>query len=339
MNRTTRNGPPDEDPPHPAEPDILPPEGSNAMVSLMAGGAAITKVENEAMLQYAIQRPRDERAVLEKALAALEQFPEFAEKMWYSIPYKTKDASKAVACDDPEHKSLGQHMHVEGLTIKAAQWLGRRFGNCAVRTTVIGETDASITVEGVAVDYETMFRWSTQGEISKMFRTRDGRWFKMPENQRRQAIASESSKQGRNALFRLIPEPILIAFWRRAVELADQVEEARLNPKAGPKSREQQIANMLKAFAPYNVGRTVLEKFLGRPIESITATQGVKLRGILNALESGEAKAWEVLPMEKPEDPPPPDQPKAAAAGAPSIPGWDDADPQNPLGGQRVGEP
>ena len=55
---------------------------------LVEQGAAVVRIENDSMTRIALQHPRDEKAVLQRAISELDLVPALAERVYYSIPYK-----------------------------------------------------------------------------------------------------------------------------------------------------------------------------------------------------------------------------------------------------------
>lgn len=310
VRRTTTAAPPDGPPDDVAfAPEVLPAEsGGGVAGELLRGGAALTKVENDSLMQMAIQRPRDEKRALEKALTDLELDPEFAARQWYSIPYKVRGERGGQALCSCDGKKPGHpkepHAVVEGLSVKAAMALGRRFGNCTVTARVVEETEDAYIVEGVAVDLESLFRVSRQGAVSKKYRERStGRMVKLSEDRMPQLIGASQSKMARNAVLQIIPEPMRARYWNRARELAGQVEKERLT---GGKGAAAKGPGIIESFGTYldpepkprpegwrrdwSKVRSMIEDHLGCAIRDATPDELADLRGLLNAIESGEAK-------------------------------------------------
>ena len=260
----------------PVEPEIMPDMGETA-VEVLQGGASLTKAENDSLIQYSIRRPRDPKLALMKALDELDIDPEFASNQWYSIPYIDR--------------KTGEKKPVEGLTVKAAMALGRCWGNCNATARLIEEKADSFIVEGVAMDYESLFRVSRVGSVSKYYKAKKtGKMVKWSDDRFPQLIGSASSKQVRNALLAIIPEPIRARYWQRARELAADVESQKAK-----KSGKSIVQRILDGFEPFKVTREMLNNHLGHPLSSVTKEEAADLRGILNALQSGEAKPWEIF--------------------------------------------
>jgi hypothetical protein len=262
--------------------EILPPEAAapETMIDVLRGGAAITKAENDTLSQVAITRPRNAARSLQTALAELELDPAFAEKQYYVIPYKNAD---------------GTTTNIEGLSIKAAMALARTWGNCTTSARLIEETPDAFLVEGVAIDFETNFRVSKIGSVSKYYRNRKtGAMVKWRDDKYPQLLGAAASKQVRNAILNMIPEALQRRYWSRAKEIAAG-DKAPLDVKAEGKK-------ILAAFAPFGVEAEHLEGKIGHPLKNLTKADVGLLRGIYNALAQGQTTAWEAFGVEAPQE-------------------------------------
>src|SRR5260221_14332239 len=126
---------------------------------MMEEGYYIVRLEREQQRQMSIQKPREEKKVLERLIRALELSPKFAEKVFYSIPYKQKDGTKK---------------NVEGISIKGAMAIQRIWGNCASACRVVAEKDDRIICEGAFLDYETNSRVMREVAVSRFYKPEGG---------------------------------------------------------------------------------------------------------------------------------------------------------------------
>lgn len=281
----------------PFEPEVMETEiRGESLVDVLRGGAAITKAENDTLAQIAITRPRDPQKSLARALAELEIDPEFAEKQYYVIPFRNADGTKS---------------DVEGLSIKAAMALARCWGNCTNSARLVEETEDAFIVEGVAIDFETMFRVSKVGSISKWLRDRKSKkMVKVREDRFPQLLGAGASKQVRNAILNMIPEPIQRRYWARAKEIAAGRLTGQAKPKPGTKGRSKGgfediakvIDKVLAAFAPLGVQREHIEAKLGHPMDDLTMDDIGKLKGLENAIRDGSTDIYQAFSIEMPMD-------------------------------------
>ena len=272
------------------EPEVMEPEiKGESLVDVLRGGAAITKAENDTLAQVAITRPRDPQRALQRAMDELALDPEFAEKQYYVIPYKNADGSST---------------NIEGLSIKAAMALARCWGNCTTSARLVEDTDDAFIVEGVAIDFETMFRVSKVGSISKWYRDRrTKKMVRFREDKLPQLLGAGSSKQVRNAILNMIPEPMQRRYWNRAKEIA--AERITGKQKPGAKASAATIQKILDAFKPYGVERPHLEAKLGHVLENVTADEAGQLAGMRNALQDGSTDPYQAFGVGDPPAPEP----------------------------------
>lgn len=145
---------------------------------------------SEVQLQIARERPRDEMMVGDRLIRELKAHPEFASEGFYSIP--RKDRRKGVL------------NFVEGLSIRAAEHIWSRWGNCTVADRVADERHDKIMVQGLAFDYESGALILSDLEVGKMGKSRNGS-YPLNEDALRLAVGSGKSKVKRNAFLSLVP--------------------------------------------------------------------------------------------------------------------------------------
>lgn len=250
--------------------------------AIVRGGAALTRIENDSIAQMAITRPRNPAAVLQRCLKELELMdPKRAEKLWYNIPYRDDQAE-------------GGKTSVQGINVRAALIMARYWGNCSVSAREVERTEDSVTLEGVFIDFETMTR--IQGiRIASRYRKLKGKnqVVRLREDEFTNAILIASSKAKRNAILEGLPDYLKEQFWMKARAIA----AGNMAKPEGKKLTPEVIANrVVEAFLPYQVSRQELERKLGHPLEKCTSDELADLKGILNALEQGEAKVNDVFP-------------------------------------------
>jgi len=180
-----------------------------AVVEMVQNGTRIMRLENETQMQMAVQRPRNERAVLKGALMELEIAPEFAKRAFYAIPYKDRTGG--------EEKTVT----VEGASMKLAMSLARRWGSSSNAWRVADEEAEAVVVEGVFLDYETNVRTLRTIRIAKK------QWSKysnavvpLRADRLNMAIQAGGSKVVRNAILASLPVSIVDACFMRAKDIA-----------------------------------------------------------------------------------------------------------------------
>jgi hypothetical protein len=237
--------------------------------ALVAAGATLMRIENETMQAVSVKQPRIEKRVLAAALEELELAPDLAARTYYSIPFA-------------ESKGSERKFQVEGPSVNAAMNLARRWGNCAVRSLIMAETEDQVHLSGEFVDYETNFRISKPFAVSKLLKRRDGRTELLRDQRLVMAVQAGSSKAVRNAILSGLPDYLVETYYQRAKAIAGR--------EAKSKWTEIQVK-----FREFGVTPEMLESHVGHELEQINDQELADLRGIFNALRDGLAKATDVF--------------------------------------------
>lgn len=266
--------------------------------SLIAGGQAIVRIENDSMQQLAIQKPRPPlKQIINACVQELQDAPEFAQAAFYKIPYKEK-------ADQGED---GPVKFVEGLTIKAAKMMQRHMRNISSGAREVDDTGEKVIVQGAAVDMETNTRTVREKGISR-WAVNNKTKQRYPIRQERFELAVEAgkSKAERNALLALMPEPLKAQIFITAKEIAAQKIGAVPGKKALPLKERIQVA--LTKFATVGLTAALAARYmkgLGREEASAKWTEQDlgELAGIYNALVEGEITIADLFPETKQEQP------------------------------------
>jgi len=113
---------------------------------------------------------------------------------------------------------------------------------------------------------------------------------KRTEDKFAMAIEAEKSKLLREIILRSLPAGLKKEYELRAREIVaerDSGENGLPDQKA--------LARMLAAFSKYRVTREQIEAHIGRAVSQFTGEDMVTLRGLFNALESGDLDARETF--------------------------------------------
>jgi len=245
-------------------------------IELVAQGATLMRVENETMMSAAVQRPRDEAAIVKASLRELDLVPEEAHRAFYSIPYKERQPGGAVKI-----------VRVEGPSIKAAMALARRWGNCTVTCRVLSEDDGGFDLEGVFVDMETNFRIARPQRVAKVFKRRTGQLDTLSPERQAMAIQAGASKAIRGAILAGLPAYLVGAYDRKA----RQIVGGNLEQPAPAKV----VQAVQAAFEAHAVTLAQLEQYAGVPSAAWTGTHVADLRGLWNAIQDGQTTVAEVF--------------------------------------------
>lgn len=261
-----------------ATPEVLRPTPANldGATALVAQGHAVIKIENETMASVAVQRPRDEQAVITGALKELELVPEEAGKAYYSIPYKERQP-------DGSTKTV----KVEGPSVKAAMALARRWGNCTTGARVLNEDAEGFDVEGFFIDLETNFRITRPQRVSKWFKPRAGGQQLLSVDRQLMAVQSGASKAIRNACLAALPAYLVAAYDKKA--------RAIVGGKLDAPADKKTVDAVLAAFLKLKVTKEQLEAHVELKVEQWTGTEVADLRGLWNAINDGQTTVEEAF--------------------------------------------
>lgn len=255
---------------------VLAPGGSAG--ELMAQGHAIIKIENDSMMQVAVQRPRNESAVLAGCLRELELVPEEAASAFYSIPYKDRQADGSVKITQ-----------VTGPSIDAAMALVRRWGNATTNARKLSEDNDGWDIEGVFIDLETNVRVARPFRVSKWYKPRRGGAQLLSVDRQLQAFQSGASKAMRNAVLAGLPAYLVNAYDKKARLIAGGKPDAPVAKNI--------VDAVLKAFDRWSVTQSQLEGYVeDLPVAKWTGTEVATLRGLWNAINDKQTSVEEVWP-------------------------------------------
>lgn len=260
----------------------IPNEPPSDMTQMIEQGFKLIRLEGDQQRQMSIQIPRDEAGVMKALKNELSLAPRFAEKFFYRIPFKKKD---------------GGTEWVEGLSIKAAMALQRRWGNCASAGRVVEEQADRIICEGVFMDYETNSRVMRQVAVSRFYKPANSN-ARVPfrPDMLEKAVASGISKAIRNAVTNALPEYLKIQLFEEAKRLAGTKTDA--TGKAVKKPLKERVEELFVAFEGH--GFTRLEIARIAKADSVNEQVYEDLLGILNAVEDGHVTKESLLAQEPP---------------------------------------
>lgn len=250
---------------------------------LIAQGHAVIRMENDTMQALTIQRPRPSmKELTSSAIQELEAMPDFAKSNFYVIPYKEKKS-------DPNSKTV----NVEGLSVKAAMVLARHFRNISIGGQIVGEDEDHYYIQGAALDLENNVRVQRPKAVKKI--AFDGKSeYRLNDAKLDQRVQIELSKVIRNAVLALVPEPVKLAYWKRAKELAANGGK-KMNKEALAKNVEATFKSYLTR---YKVDADRILRYLEiEKKEEITEEMLGTLVGVWNSLNDGETTAEDAFPI------------------------------------------
>ncbi len=250
----------------------------DSMVEAVPMDVAVVKAENDSLAMMARLHPRNESWALEAMLKELEA------------------VSSLITGDKNEYfyriKNRG-----EGLTIRAAEMIVRRWGNCTTNVRIAKVEDGAVAT-GVFVDLENNVQTSIPTVVSRYERRRiyDGhgeftgkyKMKRLDPDEFAIAIGRQSSKAFRNTVFRSIPRYVTMAII------------AKIKKIEGTKYKEPgAIDKMLASFLEVGITRETIEQHLGHPVKSIDEDEFVDLRAIYSGIIEGETSAKKAFALEE----------------------------------------
>lgn len=251
--------------------------GSDAS-ALVARGATLMRVENDAMLAVAIQRPRDEKKVLKGAIEELHMVPEEAKRAYYSIPYKERQPDGSMKL-----------VPVEGPSIKAAMALARRWGNCSVTARTLSEDAVGADLAGIFLDFETNFRVERPFRATRLMKKRNGGTWTLNPQQWIAHLQATASKASRTATLNGLPAYLVAQYLKHARIIAAGDPDSKADPK--------KVAAVLRGFERYKVTQDMLEKYVDAPIAEWMGDHLATLIGLGNAIADKQLTVEEAFDL------------------------------------------
>lgn len=255
-------------------PVVLPPgeEHFSGGAELVASGMTLVRLENDTQMTVAVQRPRDERKILDGAMNELELYPSLAEEAIYSKPVGKEHKEE---CKD--HFNCKCPMkYANGLSIRAAESLANRWGNNACGCEIAGEDENSAILSAVYLDYETNTRTVLQKRVSKSYKQKRGGISKYSPDRFDVILAANQSKLLREAILRRLPAGLKKEYELKAREILSK------------KPIGERQSKLIASFATLGVTKEKLEQLLDKPISQFNHEDMTELVGIYNAIKDGE---------------------------------------------------
>ena len=229
------------------------------------GRAAAAQYEIQGALVMAHRLPRDEDTAFVKLMKATNR-KKFAELAEYSFPRGNTT--------------------VTGPSVNIAREAARCWGNIRWGLDLIRDDNETRTIRGWAWDLETNTYVSADDHFRKLIQRRSKQgggtqWVKPDERDLRELTNRHGSILVRNCLLQLIPRDIIdSALDACRATVQKDVEE---DPEAARK-------RLFLAFSELGVMKSMLEKYLGHPIEECSPKEIAELRTIYTSIRDGNSK-------------------------------------------------
>lgn len=275
--------------------------------------AEAVKARIQASFIMAMQRPRNYMQSRTRILDACRR-PEFAQRVEYAKPVGGKQ--------------------MKGPSIRFAELAVREWGNVNTEVQIVYEDDTVRRIKVTVIDLETNATFGKEVQIKKTVERKDGKGREIVGERTNSSgdpvfivlatdeevatkEAATISKIIRNEGLRLIPQDIIdegIAVARETLRNRDAKD-----PMAA-------LKNIVDHFAALNIGPKQLETYLGHGLEIISPAELQDLRGVYQAIHSGEASWADYITKEPKEDlndllkkPAAPQPPQAQPATTPTT--------------------
>lgn len=244
------------------------------------------------LLAFAMQKPRDQMEAMDRALSQLRATPQFAEKAYYSLPFKKWVNGKQV------------EEIVTGPSIKAATALTGCWGNNVEGGFLGAETEDYVDVFGYFFDYETGKLTVRPWRVSKTYRTQKGEVQKWRYDMLQKQIMAGVSKAIRNADLNGLPAGYVAEYYAEAMKIAARggkvaPESAQVGDgvmEADAADIQRQLEKCLAQFETFGVERKEVQDYVARHPELDTEEAvAAHLVGLLTALEDQQTTIDDVF--------------------------------------------
>ena len=196
--------------------------------------------------------------------------------------------SETLACLTPEvaagcsyAKPTGQKFLI-GPSIRLAEIMAPAWGNLNVGARIIEENGRFVVAQGVAIDYETNYRETS--EVRRRITDKNGRTYS--DDMIVNTSNAACSIAFRNAVFRIIPRSVV-----------EQVRLKAVNVANGGQSVQELVSKLLAHFAGIGVDdKRVCLAVGARGREDLTLEHVETLRAVATAIRDGETTADGAFP-------------------------------------------
>lgn len=212
-----------------------------------------------------------------------------------SFPRNTHDAFTALmhSCNRSNFAELATYKFprggrdITGPSVNLAREAARCWGNVTSGVRIIHEDKKSVHLQGFAWDLETNYRVVHEDKFAKLIQRKDKRtgevlWIEPDERDLRELVNRRGALLLRNALLQVLPRDLVDDACQaaRSAVVADSQGKLREN-------REDTIKAMVMAFDEISVKVSMLERYLGHPLDEIDAEELAGLRSVFKSISDG----------------------------------------------------
>lgn len=209
-----------------------------------------------------------------------------------------KELAEAAQYEFPKGDSV-----VKGPSIRLVEVLARHWGNITSGVDEIESKDGETTIKSYAWDLETNVSDSKTFTVKheRSVGKGDNRKIKKLTDERDiyEMVANKGARRKRACLLSVLPG------WYVDAAVTACEETLRKSLTEG-KSMEEVISSIVSAFSEFDISPAQIEDKLGKPVESLSKNDVVKLRHLYSAIKDGFVKPGDAfgLPSEPDKDVP-----------------------------------
>ena len=209
-----------------------------------------------------------------------------------------KELAEAAQYEFPKGDSV-----VKGPSIRLVEVLARHWGNITSGVDEIESKDGETTIKSYAWDLETNVSDSKTFTVKheRSVGRGDNRRIKKLTDERDiyEMVANKGARRKRACLLSVLPG------WYVDAAVTACEETLRKSLTEG-KSMEEVISSIVSAFSEFDISPAQIEDKLGKPVESLSKNDVVKLRHLYSAIKDGFVKPGDAfgLPPEPDKDVP-----------------------------------
>jgi hypothetical protein len=257
-----------------------PPGGPPNGEALITRGGAIDPDLLMAAVNTARRYPRDEVLIFARLQDALDRYPQYSDRMLYSIPYQDRRTNRTV--------------RVEGLSIRAAETLRAEWGHIIASVFYTNEDEHGWDLVARVGDMEKNNWDQTAARCSKYEKTREGRVVLLDERRQLQVLGSAASKLKRNVVLSVLPLHLRAYF---ESEVRKKLAGGDLTKPAAPDRIDRAVERFSRE---HGVSAAQLEAYLEKPRSQWVGGDIATLQALHDALKDGEATIAEAFGPESP---------------------------------------
>lgn len=189
-----------------------------------------------------------------------------------------KELAEAAQYEFPKGDSV-----VKGPSIRLVEVLARHWGNITSGVDELDSKDGETTIKSYAWDLETNVSDSKTFTVKHERTTKKGTYKLKDERDIYEMVANKGARRKRACLLSVLPGWYVDA----AVTACEETLKKSLTDG---KSMEEVISSIVSAFSEFDISPDQIEDKLGKPVESLSKNDVVKLRHLYSAIKDGFVK-------------------------------------------------